>query len=218
MHRRDLLRLVGPDRLAAGAAALAGWELAGALPPVLRTAHAQPITPALLKALRDDPATPVIGNPLGHNAVVEFSDYRCPYCRMMQSTVASVIATNPGLRVACKEWPIFGGVSIYAARVALAANWQGRYPAVRSALFALAPSMDEASVRQAAVDAGIDSSRLAADLDQRSAELDALLAGVASEAAQLGVHGTPVFVIGTTVVPGALSEPDFADLVHKAET
>ncbi|MDE2516608.1 MAG: DsbA family protein [Rhodospirillales bacterium] len=163
--------------------------------------------------LLDDAASPVVGNPAGRVSMVEFFDYRCPYCRAMQPAITALLAQDKSVRLVLKEWPIFGGVSIYAAKVALAANWQGKFLAVHDAIFALPRPMDQASVRAAAAKAGVDMARLDRDLKQRDGELDAALARNQREARALGFQGTPGLVIGRVVVPGALSEADLRHLV-----
>ena len=39
------------------------------------------------KEVFDDPATPVAGNPEGDVALVEFFDYRCPYCKQVEPSL-----------------------------------------------------------------------------------------------------------------------------------
>jgi len=73
--------------------------------------------------LLNDPAVPVMGNPLGRVNVVEFFDYRCPSCRRMQPVLEELLAKHRDVRLMLREWPIFGGVSVFAANVAIAANW-----------------------------------------------------------------------------------------------
>lgn len=46
---------------------------------------------AAATALTADPADPVIGNPQGDVTLVEFFDYRCPYCKRMTETLAEQI-------------------------------------------------------------------------------------------------------------------------------
>ena len=184
--------------------------------PGAQTAHAAGLPGTVVASVVGDPDTPVSGNPLGSVTVAEFFDYRCPYCRMMQPTLAALVAKDKRVRLVSKEWPIFGGISIYAARVALAAQWQGKYAAVHKALFSLPRSMDEASVKAAAQAAGVDLGRLAADMASRSAELDAMLSRTAAEAHVIGFQGTPGFVVGNIPVPGALTAEDLQKVVDQA--
>lgn len=152
-----------------------------------------------------DPSSPVLGNPKGKVTIIEFTDYRCPYCRVMQSRLDVLLRENKDIRLVIKEWPIFGEASVYAARVALAANWQGKYGAVHAALFALPRTMDKDAVREAAGKAGVDLIRLDKDLAARGPEIAAMLARNDVAARLFQLQGTPGFVIGHDVYFGALS-------------
>lgn len=166
-----------------------------------------------LRALVDDPTSLAIGNPRGRDVVVEFLDYRCPYCRTLAPDLRRLVAEDPEARLIVKEWPIFGGISIYAARVALASVWQGKFDAVHAALLDARGSLDRDGVRQAAESAGVDLARLDRDLASRGAELDRLLHRVEAEAVALRLKGTPGLVIGGRVIAGALSLDDLKSLI-----
>jgi protein-disulfide isomerase len=167
--------------------------------------------------LLHDPNSPVLGNPRGAVTVVEFFDYRCPYCRIMESRLQELLAQDNSVRLVLKDWPIFGGMSVYAAQVAIAAGWQGKYAPVHDALFALPRTMDRDAVRNVARKAGVDLAQLDRDLSVRGAEMDRILGKTDVEARTLQFKGTPGFVIGHSLVPGALSLEDLEHLVAKAK-
>jgi protein-disulfide isomerase len=168
-------------------------------------------------ALLHDPNSPVLGNPRGAVTVVEFFDYRCPYCRMMEPRLHELLTQDKSVRLVLKDWPIFGGVSVYAAQVAIAAGWQGKYAPVHDALFTLPRTMDRDAVRNAARKAGVDLAQLDRDLSTRGAEIDHILGKTDVEARMLQLQGTPGFVIGHSLVPGALSLDDLEHLVANAK-
>jgi protein-disulfide isomerase len=189
--------------------ALAGHWLA--LTPRALAAPAE-ITDAFLFA---DPESPVLGNPNGSLPIAEFFDYRCPFCRRMHPLIQRLLAEEHDIRFVAKEWPLLGGASIPAAKLALAAKWQGKFAAVNDALFNVA-GLDVQKMRAAATSAGLDLERLDRDLSARDADLEGMLGDVALQAASLGLQGTPGFVIGRYLVPGAVSERDLRELVAKA--
>ncbi len=168
---------------------------------------------ALANDLRADPNAPVLGNPDGQSIVVEFFDYNCPYCRRSAPIVMSLIEENPDLRVVMREWPVLGADSEEAARASLAARAQGSYAAFHEALMAQ-PRANVATIRRAAEQAGLNYDRLQADMG--AAEVDAHLAQSRTLAQQLGITGTPSFVIGETLVPGLMTKEDLADLIAEA--
>jgi protein-disulfide isomerase len=149
--------------------------------------------------------------------VVEFFDYRCPYCRIMEPRLRELVTQDKSVRLVLKDWPIFGGMSVYAAQAAIAAGWQGKYAPVHDALFTLPRTMDRDAVRIAARRAGVDLAQLDRDLSARGAEIDRILGKTDVEARTLQLQGTPGFVIGHSLVPGALSLEDLEHLVAQAK-
>ncbi len=171
------------------------------------------LSAAAVRELVRDPGAETAGHEGGMITIVEFFDYRCPFCRAMQPTLHRLIMQDSRVRLVLKEWPVLGGDSVMAARIAIAAGWQGRYPAVHDALLGLKGELTEARVKDAAAAAGVDLARLDQDLTKHRDQVDHVLARSVAEAQELHVHGTPTFVIGRLIVPGAVTFEDLRDLV-----
>ena len=75
--------------------------------------------------LLNDPASPVGGNPKGDVTIVEFFDYRCPYCKEVEPSLETLSRRTASCASSTRNFPILGAASVYAARVALAARAQG---------------------------------------------------------------------------------------------
>lgn len=153
--------------------------------------------------LLNDPGSPVAGNPKGDVTIVEFFDYRCPYCKRVHPTIQALLRDDKNLRFVYKEWPILGESSVYAARAALAARSQGKYISFHGALMEVRGNLDEAAVHRAAAAAGLDDSQLKRDMEAQAAELDQIFARNNDLARSLGITGTPAFVIGDVIIRGA---------------
>lgn len=153
-------------------------------------------------ALFRDSGDPALGPNRAAVTLVEFTDYRCPYCRRMHPVVAELLRREPGLRVVVKEIPILGPASVLAARAALAAHAQGRFPAFHDALMRLRGEPDEPALLQLAVETGLDPVRLQRDMTSEAVtrRLNANL----QLAQMLGIQGTPAYVVGETLLPGAV--------------
>ena len=142
----------------------------------------------------------VLGNPDGMRTLDKFTDYGCGFCRSSERDVHRLVAEDPELKVVIREWPIFDG-SEAAARMALAAAEQGKYPAFYRAMFSQGqPS--PAAVARAARAAGLDVERARAfsASDQAAAEL----ARNIQIARALGFSGTPAWVAEGRIVEGAV--------------
>jgi len=154
------------------------------------------------------------GNPKGDITLVMFTDYACGYCRASSPDLDRLLREDPGLRVVWREIPVLGPDSEAAARVALAAAKQdGRYPALHRAIFA-GGRADAAHVAAAAKASGVDPARLAAERNGTDVlrEVDANL----QLAARLGVTGTPAFVVGHQLLPGAVGHDKLAAAIAEA--
>jgi protein-disulfide isomerase len=149
-----------------------------------------------------DPATPIGGNPQGDVAVVEFFDYRCPYCKQVEPSLDSMLKQDPKLRLVYKEFPILGPVSVIAAHAALAAQAQGKYDAFHTAMMAARGNITDDTVYQVAGSVGLDVEKLKRDM--ASPDVAQAIKANMKLADALDIHGTPAFIIGDKVVPGAL--------------
>ncbi len=152
--------------------------------------------------LERDPNAPVIGNPDGDVTVVEFFDYNCPYCKRAADEVAKVLDTDKEVRIVYREWPILGEGSVFAARAALAARAQGKYPEMHKALMSMRGRVNERSTLQAAAELGLDIDQLRADMEDPAVQehIDTTM----RLASSLGFSGTPSFVIGEARAPGLI--------------
>ena len=150
----------------------------------------------------NDPAAPVGGNAAGDVTLVEFFDYNCQYCRRVAPTVAELEEGDPDLRLVYKEFPILGPGSQYAARAALASQQQGKYAAFHNALMHASEQVTEQTVMKIARTVGLDTEQLRSDMQDPA--IEGAIARNLQLANALGITGTPSFVIGDRVVPGAV--------------
>ena len=160
---------------------------------------------ARIEPLRDELEAPfpgaVLGNPDGEITLVEFTDYACGYCRMSLDHVNQLIADNPDLRVVIREYPILSAGSAAAARMALAAAEQGRFEEFHSAMFA-AESLSAENIELAARQSGVDVERAQAAID--AGLYDSQLQNNMFLAQNMGLSGTPAWVVGDQVLSGAV--------------
>ena len=149
-----------------------------------------------------DPGTAMLGAANSEVTLVEYFDYNCPYCRKLAPEIHALVDQNHRVGVVFKDWPIFGGVSVYAARSALASQWQGKYLVAHAALISAPRLSREAEVDDTLQKAGIDVAALKRALVEHSAQIDAILARNNTEARSLGIRGTPGLLVGRAVTTG----------------
>ena len=179
-----------------------------------QTAEAQQALEREQDQIFNNPADPVLGNPQGDVTVVEFFDYRCPYCKRVSDSLTALLKDDPNIKLVFKEFPILGPESVVAAKIALAAHRQGKYEPVHTAFMAHKGSFEEAALLELAASAGADPGKLKADMQDPA--ILGLLQANDSLAAALGITGTPGFLFGKQLVPGAVSLDDMKKLVSSA--
>lgn len=162
----------------------------------------------------DDPATPVLGNPDGDVTLVEFLDYQCGYCKRMLEEIFALIDEDANLRIVFKELPILGPASVTAAQAALASREQGLYGEFHRALMSYRGRLSDDLIFQLAEDVGLDVDRLRRDME--SDAIQAHIAGNLALAQSLGIRGTPAFIIGDEVIPGAVGGDALRELIAQA--
>ena len=163
--------------------------------------------------LENDPNSPVGGNPKGDVTMVEFFDYRCGYCKRVFPAVVELLNTDGNIRYVFKEFPILGDASVFAARAALAA-WKldkDKYFAFHTALMGAKGSLSEDNVMKIASDNGLPVADLRKAMEDP--EIDEDLKKNSGLAQALGITGTPAFIIGDDLIPGAVSLETLKKLV-----
>lgn len=162
----------------------------------------------------DDPDSPVGGNPKGDVTIVEFFDYHCGYCKQVHEPLLETLKRDGKIRLVYKELPILAPESRLAAAAALAANRQGKYVAFHNVLMEARGRLSRERILAMAKEQKLDVARLEKDMD--SGEIQAQIERNLQLAAALKIDGTPAFVIGDQIVPGALDEERLQALVAEA--
>ena len=148
------------------------------------------------QALERDPRDFALGPADAKVTVVQFFDYRCPYCKTVADEYVSLAQREPDVRFVFKEWPILdrGGepVSEYAARAALAAKAQGKYLPVHQALMS-AKALDVAGVDRILAANGVAMGPAKTAVDSKA--VGDHIRDVAQLAQQVQAEGTPAFFV-----------------------
>jgi len=163
-----------------------------------------------------DPDIPSLGNPKGDLTIVEFIDYQCPYCKKTVPQLAQLAKEDGNIRIVLKDWPIFGDVSVDAARLVLASKYQDKYLEAHAALMGATTKLTEDNIHDLLTAAGIDVAKATVDLQAHQKSIDDLLARNAAQAEAFGFDGTPGFIVGTFRVPGVLEMSVFKQVIADA--
>ena len=177
-------------------------------------ANAKKAVATLTRELFDDPGSPVAGNPKGDLTIVEFFDFRCPVCKKVHPVLSDVVKADGNIRVVYKQWPILGPESEYAARIALAARYQGKYLALHEALIGAEAKLTIDEVMRIAAKVGLDRQRLLKDIDRPEIQQDLMKSFALAE--ELKINGTPSYIIGDQLVKGARDAANFRSIIAQA--
>jgi protein-disulfide isomerase len=166
------------------------------------------------KDLEGGAMTPIGGNPMGTITVVEFFDYQCGYCKRVFPSILSLIQSDKRIRYVFKELPILGPDSMVAARAAVAA-WKidkKKYLPFHTALMASRGRLNEGKILRIAEQTGIETAKLKKTM--KEPEVYQELQNNLNLAQELNINGTPAFIVGNTIVPGAVSLEELKRLVE----
>ena len=152
----------------------------------------------------NDPTSPIAGNPKGDVTIVEFFDYSCGYCKKIFPNLKKLISEDKNIRFVFKELPILSRQSELAARAALAAWRQDKkiYMVIHSEFMNLRGRFSEARIFRIAKNKGLDLVQLKKDM--QSLTMDETIAQNRQLAQKLNITGTPGFIIGNNIIPGAV--------------
>src|SRR5215472_9472966 len=157
-------------------------------------------------AIFNSPRGVVLGNKDGDVTFVEFFDYNCGYCKRAMADMLDLLKNDSKLKVVLKEFPVLSEGSVEAAKVAVAVRMQDptgkKYLDFHQKLLGGRGPADKARAMAAAKDAGLDTARIEKDI--ASPEVRATIEENFKLAEEMGMNGTPSYVIGKQIVIGAV--------------
>lgn len=163
------------------------------------------------ETLYKDPASPEAGNPKGDVTVVEFFDYNCHFCKGAFPSIQTLLEKDKNVRVVFKELPILGQSSITAAKWALAADKQHKYYAFHSAMMENKDPISDDLLESVAKKVGMDVDKAKGYVSSSDAMVQ--LQKNHTLAADLGISGTPGFIIGDNISRGAIPLEDMQKMI-----
>lgn len=137
----------------------------------------------------------------GDVTLVQFFDYACSYCRASRPDVERLLAEDKKLKVVYRELPILGPQSLDAALASLAIAQKGNYGQFHKALYK-AGRLTPQIIREAVQQSGADVNQIR--LVQNSDAVKAEIATNIELQRTLQLTGTPSWVVGDTVLNGAV--------------
>ncbi len=163
-----------------------------------------------------DKIAPVSGNPQGDVMIVEFFDYHCGYCKRMLPTITKLLDGDKNIRLVLKEFPILSEDSTTASKASLAFYRlnPSKYFEYHSQLMQHNGSFDEAYLLTTAQKLGVEPDKLKKEM--ASPDFQKELDQNRAAADELQVRGTPAFVIGDQLVPGAVDYHELVSMVKAA--
>ena len=150
-----------------------------------------------------DPNSYVGGNPDGDITIVEFTDYRCTYCRKAFADVEELVKSDGNIRFVVKEYPILGEESVVSTRFAVAVlklHGGDAYKAAHDGLIALRGAPDAETLARLAVALGLDPAPILTRMT--APEVDAVIIANQDLGQKMQITGTPTFVVGGQMLRG----------------
>ncbi|NCO03645.1 MAG: DsbA family protein [Alphaproteobacteria bacterium] len=155
----------------------------------------------------------IAGNPAGDVTIVEFFDYNCGYCRKALMEVEKLLEADKNVKFVFIDMPILGPQSMEASKWSLAAAKQNKYFDYHRAIMNHSGPKDESSLTKLAQDLGLDVEQLKSDKD--SPEIDAMIQKNLEQATEIGIQGTPGFIIETEVARGYITADQMQEMIKK---
>jgi protein-disulfide isomerase len=162
---------------------------------------------------------PVRGSKDAPVTIIAFSDFQCPFCARVVPTLDELEKTHKkDIRIVFKHMPLsFHAQAEPAARIAWAAQQQGKFWEMHDLLFNNQEKMEGAVMEELGAELGaklkLDISKLQKDM--ASSDAKRKVQKDISQAAAVGVDGTPAFFINGRLIAGAQSASTFSKIIKE---
>ena len=166
-----------------------------------------------LSELENKKNLPMAGNRKGDVTLIEFFDYNCGYCSQALKELTTVLKDDKNLKVIFMDMPILGPGSKDIAKWSLAANKQDKYFEFHTAVFEHNGQKDDKTLEKIAEKLGLDVKQM--KKDKESQEIADILDQNIAQAGNMGIRGTPGFIIGSQVYPGFMEADQIKEIIEQ---
>ena len=163
-----------------------------------------------IKLLKDI-ENPGIYNENSDITIYEFFDYNCGYCKSVVKTIMDVMSEDKKVNLVFVELPILSQNSYIAATAALASEKQGLYNDYHLSLMNVKGRINKDIIFKIAKKIGLNINQL--KIDMESTEIEKKLTKNREIAKLLNLNGTPAFIVGDIIYPGALQKNNLKQII-----
>ncbi|MEM6683681.1 MAG: DsbA family protein [Pseudomonadota bacterium] len=174
---------------------------------ILREKQTQQAIVAAGPALYSEIGAVLVGPKDASVTIVEFYDYQCGFCRKGLNDIERLLRNDKDVNVLFRQWPIRdNGTATHSADSAIAALAAGRqdgnFLKFHRALYESPTRLTKDRILQIAQSTGYDVRQLQRDMDDE--DITQSIKQNFALARRLGLNGTPGYIIGDTLIPGAV--------------
>jgi protein-disulfide isomerase len=166
---------------------------------------------------------PILGNKNAKVTIIEFADFRCPFCEQFFTNTLPQITKDyidtGKVKYAFRNFAFLGDASVVAANASECANDQGKFWDFYNYLYKNQPAETDTSMyntdtlTQAAVSLGMNDGQFRSCLDNKTDAAKA--AKDLSDGQAAGVSGTPTFFVNGISLVGAQPYSAFQTLIDQ---
>ncbi len=159
------------------------------------------------------------GNPDGAITIVEFSDYRCAFCKRAHPEIKALLEANNDVRFVLKEFPILGADSTLTSKAAISVlinQGDDIYGAFHDALMGHNGAVNIKTLSRLLTGVGGDADLMVAHLDDEV--VTQIIAKNRALATRMKITGTPSFLIGTEMLRGFAPASAMQNFVDRARS
>ena len=145
---------------------------------------------------------PNVGSDNPDYVIVEFFDYRCGYCSKQAYDYAKLLESRNNVQIIYLEFPIFGGISETASKLAMDV-WEQKpdlYFQIHNEFMKLGPKMKKNDLIQLLDTNGFDGASMFSRA--QTSEKNLIIDSNIKIAKNLGLRGTPASIVNDTMIPG----------------
>lgn len=178
----------------------------------------QELITTAIDELRTNDLIPVRGARDAKHYLIEFYDVNCGYCKVVRPLTHRLVEENPDLAIFYIEFPILSETSVKAAAIGLALYQQDpeMYLAYQEKTMTYEGKITtEEQLREFVTAVGGDYDKLAAQA-MTDIKIQRALRANMTLGQNLGVRGTPFFILDGEVIRGAIKDYSvFADIISR---